>query len=147
MSAWVLRDGESINDIRPRHEVEAARLAASRSPAATVPMDVDKWASRFMQDATPAQFAEATARLVPTPIGWLDEPVTLPRFFDLELPAGYVFLRDDLSAPRELFQQMADRLHDPRIVEADGGHQAMLTRPDAVAAALLTAAADDTTDS
>jgi hypothetical protein len=87
-------------------------------------MDVGKWASRFMQDATPAQLAEATSRLVPTPIGWFDEPITLPRFFDLELPAGYVFLRDDLSAPRELFQQMAERLHGPRIVEAGGGHQA-----------------------
>jgi len=39
---------------------------------------------------------------------------------------------------------MAARLRNPRRVECDGSHQAMLTRPDAVAAALLAATVDAT---
>ena len=131
MSAWVLRDGQSINDVK--------LVNAPHTTDTTVPMDPDLWATKFMQDATPQQLAAVIPRLVPSPIGWFDQRIELPRFFDLHLPSSYIFLRHDLSAPRELFQQMADRLDNPLIVECDGSHQAMLTRPAAVADALIAA--------
>jgi pimeloyl-ACP methyl ester carboxylesterase len=141
MSAWVLRDGESINDIRPPEMVEASRAQARRSQDNTVPMDNELWASAFMQDATPQQLAEVVPRLVPSPFGWFDQPVHLPRFFELPLPASYIFLRDDRAAPRARYEAMAARLRNPRRVECDGSHQAMQTHPGAVAAALLAATA------
>lgn len=52
-----------------------------------------------------------------------------------------MFLRDDKAVPHELYRQMAGRLHEPRIVECDGPHEAMLTHPDELAEALLAAAA------
>jgi hypothetical protein len=39
---------------------------------------------------------------------------------------------------------MAARLRNPRRVECDGSHQAMLTRPNALATAMLAATADAT---
>jgi pimeloyl-ACP methyl ester carboxylesterase len=141
MSAWVLRDGESINDIRPREIVEAARAQARRSKDNAVPMDKELWASTFMQDATPQQLAEVMPRLVPSPFGWFDQPIHLPRFSEMQLPASYIFLRDDRAAPRARYEAMAARLRNPRRVECDGSHQAMQTHPRAVAAAVLAAAA------
>jgi pimeloyl-ACP methyl ester carboxylesterase len=136
MSAWVLHDGESILDVHTQPEAEALRAKAARSLDNTITMDTGRWASTFMQDATPGQLAATTDRLVPTPLGWFDEPIKLPRFFDLHLPASYVFLRHDNSAPKERYRGMAARLDHPLIVECDGSHEAMLTRPNAVANAL-----------
>jgi pimeloyl-ACP methyl ester carboxylesterase len=137
ISAFVLEDGESINDIRPAQTVDAARAQAEQSADYTVPMDPDAWASRFMQDATAEQLATAIARLVPSPFGWFDQRIDLPRFFDLQLPASYIFLRHDVSAPRERYERAAARLNHPLVTECDGSHQAMQTRPEAVADALL----------
>lgn len=139
MSAWVLRNGESINDIRPRDQVEAARAQSQRSPDNTVPMDHDLFKSAFMQDATDQQLAEILPRLVPSPFGWFDQPIDLPRFFELGMPASYIFQTDDRAAPRERYEAMSARLRNPRIVECAGSHQAMLTRPEDVATAVLAA--------
>jgi pimeloyl-ACP methyl ester carboxylesterase len=142
MSGWVLDHGRSINDIRPAHLVEEARQKARQSPDGTVSMDPHRWATAFMQDATPEQLASVLARIVPSPIGWLEESLDIPRFFQLRLPASYIFLRHDLAAPKERFQQQAYRLHDPRIIECDGSHQAMLTKPAEVTEALIAAVAE-----
>ena len=136
ISAWVLHDGESILDVHTPAEAAVLRAKAARSLDHTITMDTKRWASTFMQDATPGQLAATTDRLVPTPLGWFDEPIKLSRFFDLHLPASYVFPRHDRSAPKERYRAMAARLDHPLIVECDGSHQAMLTRPNAVANAL-----------
>jgi pimeloyl-ACP methyl ester carboxylesterase len=140
ISAWVLRDGEAISDLVTPSAVEARRVQVAQSPDGTVPMDAALWASVYMQDATPGQLAAAVRRLVPTPVGWLDQPVDLPRFFSLDLPASFIFLRQDVAVSRDRYQKLAARLGTPRVVECDGGHEAMLTRPVAVAEALLTGA-------
>lgn len=146
LSGWVLRDGESINDLRPRSVVEAARAQAERSTDNTVRMDEERWASAFMHDATEEQLAEALPRLVPSPFGWFDQRIDLPRFFELRLPSSYIFLRHDRAAPRERFESMAARLRDAQILECAGSHQAMQTRPHEVAAALLAATAGSRRD-
>jgi hypothetical protein len=105
-------------------------------------MDPDRWASTFMQDATPQQLAAVTPRLAPCPFGWFDQRIELRRFFHLRLPASYIFLRDDKAAPQERFRHMAARLDNPRVVECDGSHEAMLTQRRAVVDALLFAAED-----
>jgi hypothetical protein len=84
--------------------------------------------------------AEVIPRLVPCPFGWFDQPIALPRFFERPLRASYILLRDDRAAPRARYEAMAARLCDPLLVECDGSHEAMLTRPGDVAIALLAAA-------
>jgi pimeloyl-ACP methyl ester carboxylesterase len=86
MSAWVLHDGESILDVHTQPEAEALRANAARSLDNTITMDTERWASTFMQDATPGQLAATTDRLVPTPLGWFDEPIKLPRFSTCTYP-------------------------------------------------------------
>jgi pimeloyl-ACP methyl ester carboxylesterase len=140
VDAWVLRDGEAIHDVLPGPLAEAGRAAAAQSADNTVPMDPEVWKAHFMNGADDAQVAATVGRLVRVPLGWLEEPISLPRFWDAALPSSYVFLRDDKGVPAELYREMARRLGDPRVVECEGPHEAMLTHPGALAKALLTAA-------
>jgi pimeloyl-ACP methyl ester carboxylesterase len=96
--------------------------------------------ARFDCDA-PLRTAVAD-RLVPVPFGWLSEPISLPRFWSAALPTSYVLLRQDQAVPQELDHAMARRLDHPRLVECDGPHEAMLTHPDLLAAALIDAAVE-----
>jgi hypothetical protein len=140
VDAWVLRDGEAINDVMPAQFVESSVLAAKESADQTVAMDPQVWAEHFMNSATEHDIATVTNKLVPVPFGWLSEPVSLPGFWGAALPSSYVFLRQDLAVPQEIYRAMAGRLDQPRVVDCDGPHEAMLTHPDLVAAALIDAA-------
>jgi pimeloyl-ACP methyl ester carboxylesterase len=140
--AWVLRDGEAIHDVLPSPLAEADRAAAARSADSTVPMDPAVWKAHFINGADDELVAATFARLVRVPLGWLEEPISLPRFWDAGLPSSYVFLRDDRGVPAELYREMARRLGDPRVVECEGPHEAMLTHPGALTEALLAAAKD-----
>lgn len=139
IDAWVLRNGERMTDVISPGAVEAYRLVAKQRPDRSVPMDPDLWFRLFMQDATPEQLAATLPRLVPCPIRLLDDPVDLPRFFSLDLPTSFIYLRHDQAVSRERYDRMAAQLGKVREVECDGSHEAMITRPQAVAEALLTA--------
>lgn len=137
VDAWVLHDGESIYDVLPTPFADSGRAAAATRPDRTVPMDPAVWRTGFMNGATDDRIAEVWDRLVPVPIGWLEEPISLPRFWDAALPSGYVFLSEDQGMPTEVYRAMAARLSNPRIVECEGPHEAMLTHPAALAEAIL----------
>jgi hypothetical protein len=119
----------------PAHPRRGGRVA--QLVADSVSVDRELFISAFIQDATSRQLAEILPRLVPSPFGWFDQPICLPRFFE---PASYIFLTDDRAVPRQRCEAMAARLRNPRVLECAGTHQAMLTRPCDVAAAVLAAA-------
>lgn len=138
VDSFVLHDGEAIHDVLPAHLAEADRAAAAQSTDRSIGMDPGRWQAYFMNGATEDQLAASVARLGRVPLGWLAEPISLPRFRVAGLPASYVFLRDSRSATASLAPEMARRLGDPRLVECDGPHEAMLTHPLALAEALST---------
>ena len=141
VDAWVLHDGQAINDVLPAPFVESSVQAAKASADQTVAMDPQTWSEHFMNGASEHDIATATSKLVPVPFGWISEPVSLPRFWDAALPSSYVFLRQDQAVPQELYRVMAGRLDQPRLLECDGPHEAMLTHPRLLAAALIDAVA------
>lgn len=137
VDAWVLADGESINDVVPAENVEGVRALAATTPDGSVPMPAELWSAAFMQDATAAELDAVLPRLVPVPFGWLDERVSIAEHWDRDLITGYLFLDDDLGMPSEIYESSAARLRDPLIGHAPGSHQAMLTRASELAKALL----------
>lgn len=139
VSGWVLLDGEAIIDHLPQAAIDALTASAASTPDATVPVDPELWKNAFMQDGTPEQWAAVLPRLTPYPLAWLTQPIHLTRFYSLNLPAGYIFLRQDQAAPQEMYQLMAHRLSHPRLVECEGSHEAMFTKPAELTAAILTA--------
>jgi hypothetical protein len=92
-----------------------------------------------MNGAPEDAIATVANKLVPVPFGWLSEPVSLPGFWGAALPSSYVFLRQNRAVPQELYRAMAGRLDQPRLVECNGPHEAMLTHPDSLASALIDA--------
>ncbi len=142
VDAWVLHDGEAINDVLPGPVVESSVVAAKESADHTVTMCPHVWAEHFMNGASEHDIATVTDKLVPVPFGWLSEPISLPKFWSAALPSSYVFLRQDQAVPEELYRVMAGRMDRPRLVECDGPHEAMLTHPDSLAAALIDAATE-----
>jgi hypothetical protein len=115
-------------------------MAAKESADHTVAMDPQVWAEHFMNGASEHDVATVTDKLVLVPFGWLSEPASLPAFWGAALPSSYVFLSQDQAVPQELYRAMAGRLDQPRLMECDGPHEAMLTHPDLLAAALIDAA-------
>lgn len=140
VDAWVLHDGQAINDVLPAPFVESSVKTAKASADHTVAMDPQTWSEHFMNGASEHAIAAVTSKLVPVPFGWLSEPISLPRFWGAALPSSYVFLRQDQAVPQELYRAMAGRLDQPRLLECDGPHEAMLTHPNLLAATLIDAA-------
>jgi pimeloyl-ACP methyl ester carboxylesterase len=141
VDAWVLHNGECINDVLPTELVDGVRALAEQTPDSTIDIPPGMWSSAFMQDASDETMAATVSRLVPTPFGWFTEPIGLTRFFTAEVPTSYVFLRDDQAVPQTVYKAAAARLADPRIVECTGSHEAMLTHPAELAQALREAIA------
>jgi pimeloyl-ACP methyl ester carboxylesterase len=138
VDAWVLRDGETINDVLPDPLVAATKALASQSDDNTIVMPPELWAAS-MQDMSPfeqQQLAALEPRLVPAPAGWSDEPIRLDRFWASSIPSSYVFLAQDQAVPAEIYQAAAGRLDSPRTIEIDGSHLVMLTHPERLARAL-----------
>jgi hypothetical protein len=82
------------------------------------------------------------SRLAPQPYATWTDKLDLDRFYALDLPRAYVACRDDRALdPCGWHPGMSSRLGDFRLLEGDGSHEAMFTRPDDVAGALAGAAA------
>ncbi|WP_326566189.1 alpha/beta hydrolase [Amycolatopsis rhabdoformis] len=141
VDAWVLLDGECINDVLPAELVAGVRALAEQSSDNTIDLPPALWSASFMQDAEEDTLAAVAARLVPTPFGWFTEPVRLTGFFGAPVPSSYVYLLDDQAVPQSVYQAAAARLADPRVVECAGSHEAMLTHPAELAEALVKAIA------
>lgn len=78
VDAWVLHDGQAINDVLPEPLVTASIAAPEQSPDRSVAMDPVVWAKHFMNGAPAELIDEVVARLVPVPFGWLSEAIRLP---------------------------------------------------------------------
>lgn len=137
IDAWVLADGESINAILPAELANFARGTAASSPDQSVPIPPPLFMTAFLQDGSEELHAQVEPRLVPTPGGWLDEPIRLRTAGTGDVPSGYIFLQEDRAVPQELYRASADRLTNPTTASSPGSHQAMLTRPVELAAAIV----------
>lgn len=138
IDAWVLADGESINSILPTELAEFARGTAASSPDQSVPIPPPLFMSAFLQDASEELQKEVEPRLVPSPGGWLDEPIKLKAPGTGSVASGYIFLDQDQAVPQDLYHASADRLSNPVTTTSPGSHEAMLTRPNELAAAIVT---------
>ena len=139
VDAWVLRDGESILDVVPF--AEQFRAVADARPDRSVEVPPPWWSEQLMNGAPADLVAETATRLVPLPFAHFEHPAFLPRLPTTGIPTSYVFLQDDIAVDPALYRTMAARLDSPRIVECAGPHEAMLTHPRELVAALLEAAA------
>jgi pimeloyl-ACP methyl ester carboxylesterase len=142
-TAFVVEDGASVNDNFPAEQTEAFAAAAAASPDNTVACPWEVFRDQFMQDAAPETARSVWERLVPQPFLPWDEKLDLAEFHREELPRSFIAVSDDRAlAPGQWHPVMSARLGAHKLVEMDGGHEVMFTRPAELARRLLDAAND-----
>jgi pimeloyl-ACP methyl ester carboxylesterase len=142
LAAVVLRDGESFMDIGASIQSPALKRA---SDAAAEGDEAASWEYRidaFLNDGTPEQRRWLGERLGGPADVLLRAPGRLSEYLSLGIPNGYVIPTQDLCLVPEVCRTFASYLPGCRSVEVDGGHDLMLTTPEATADALC-ALADD----
>lgn len=97
-----------------------------------------RYAVMFCNDMDEAQSADFLGKLGND--GWPASAYTYSdwRYEHLRaIPSAYIVCLKDMALPVEWQERFADRLHARRISRIDAGHQAMNTRPEALAEVLL----------
>ncbi len=145
LNAFVLRDGESINDVSPPpYEGMLASIVAQRIDGCTeLPFEVFRDA--FVADADVATAREIHERLSPTPYRMHTDKVSLRSFYELKLPRTYLNAQDDVAMPPGAFAwypRFAERLFPCRVVQMAGSHEVMFTNPGLLATKLWEASRD-----
>jgi pimeloyl-ACP methyl ester carboxylesterase len=142
-TAFVVEDGGSVNDNFPDDQTQAFADAAAASPDNTVACPWEVFRDLFMQDAPPQAARSVWERLVPQPFAPWAEKLDLAEFHRGELPRSFIAVADDRAvAPGVWHPLMSSRLGDFKLVEMEGSHEVMFTRPAELAGKLVEAAND-----
>jgi pimeloyl-ACP methyl ester carboxylesterase len=138
LTAAVCNDGESLLDTIPQSPwiAEAVTIGAD----GTAHTDVDRITDANIHDGTDEQKAFVRARHRPYPPHALVEPGRLGAFLTLGIPTAYVFATLDRTIEPYVQQELASRLPGCRTASVAGGHDCMLTQPEATAEALIAVA-------
>jgi pimeloyl-ACP methyl ester carboxylesterase len=140
LDALVLEDGQSVYDNLPAPFIELLDRLSKASPDDTSRLPFEPWREHFIQDAS-----EETARfyweqLSPEPNRPNVEKLDLKAFYSLDIPKSVITCRQDLALPPGSFHpRMSSRLGSFKLVEMDGSHEVLLTRPAELAGKLIDA--------
>jgi pimeloyl-ACP methyl ester carboxylesterase len=137
-SAFVPCDGEPVD--LPAQFLDTIRQLAMASPDRSIALPYEAFRSGFANTASETEAERIYARLTPEPFGPVVEPIPLPRFDALDIPSVYISCRQDRTMPPGHFHpRQSSRLRQARLIEVDGDHEALLTAPDRLTEAILTA--------
>jgi pimeloyl-ACP methyl ester carboxylesterase len=143
-SGFVPRDGESVADNLPTAMLEAIRHLSASSGDGSVALPYELFRGAFVNTADDASARALYARFAPEPGLPIFEPLALPHNHRHGIPVAFVACRQDVSLGPGVFHPgQSSRLDQPRLIEIEGDHEALLTNPDALADALLTAVATE----
>ena len=134
LTAAVCADGASLLQTIPQSPwiADAVTIGAD----GTAHTDPEKILAANIHDGTPEQQAFVHDRHLAYPPHALTEPGRLSAFLALGIPTAYVFATDDRTIEPHVQREMAARLPGARTAEVHAGHDCMVTRPEATAAAL-----------
>jgi len=143
LDAFVLEDGQSVFDILPVAFTGLINQLAQASPDNTFLLPLEVWRNNLIQDAS-EEVARLTWELLsPEPYQPGLEKLDLGAFHSLDIPKSYIACRQDLAMPPGLFHpDMSSRLGAYKLVEMDGSHEVMFTRPAEVADKLIEASSE-----
>ena len=142
-TAFVVADGSSVNDNIPPDQTALFGEAAAASPDNTVICPWEVFRDLFMQDAAPEAARSVWERLVPQPYQPWEDRLDLAGFYASALPRSYIAVADDLALPAGTWHPgMSSRLGSFKLVEMNGSHEVMFTRPAELARKIVEAAHD-----
>jgi len=141
-NAFVLMDGESIEDVSPPHykAMMDGIVASGADGEGAVKLPFPVWREAFMNDAD-LELAQKTYEMTtPHPIRTLADKLELKTFYDLQIPKSYINCTEDIAMPPGEFAwvpRFPSRLGLCRLVQMLGGHEACFTNPGLLAEKII----------
>ena len=133
LAGVVARDGQDLREAVGSDPNPWIERAVTTGDDGTAHTDPDLILDAIIQDATPEQRRFVRERHLQYPPHALVEPGRLSAFLALGLPTGYVRAVDDRMLPEGVCRRFAAELPGSWYAEVPGGHDCMLTQPEAVA--------------
>ena len=147
-NAFVLRDGECMNDNVPPHYRTLFDQMAGASPDHTVLMPFQIWREAFINDADLALARSAYDLLSPEPFQF-NEKLDMKRFYEIihsgKVGCSYLNCTEDIALPHGEWgwhPRMSSRLGLFRLVQMPGSHEAIFSNPILLADKIIEAGRD-----
>jgi pimeloyl-ACP methyl ester carboxylesterase len=142
-NAFVLLDGQSLNDNVPQVMADTFVNLARETPDNSVMMPFPIWRELFIQDGDLAMAQRSYEMLSPIPIASFTDKVPMRSFYDLPIPKSYINCTEDNALGAGGWHPtMSTRLGLFRLVQMPGSHEAMFTKPALLAEKIVEAARD-----
>jgi pimeloyl-ACP methyl ester carboxylesterase len=143
VDALILADNQCVFDNLPAHYVALFNSLAAESPDNSMLIPWEIWRDNFMQDA-PESLARSTwERLSPEPNQVNLDRLDLKRFYSIAVPKSFIYCRHDKALPSGYFHpRMSSRLGAFKLLEMDGSHEVMFTRPAELAEKIVEAGSE-----
>lgn len=145
-NAFVLNDGESLDDnVPPHYRALFAQLAqASSDGGVMLPFPI--WREAFINDADLPTAQRTYEMLSSEPYQPFVDKLDLKTFYSLQTPRSYINCTEDTALPPGAdwgwHPRMSSRLGLYRLVQIPGSHETMFTAPERLAAAIVEAGRD-----
>lgn len=143
LDAFVLEDGQNVYDNLPQFLIELLDQLAQESPDNTTLLPWEIWRDHFIQDASEEVARTLWELLSPEPNQPNVEKLDLKAFYSLNIPKSFIYCRQDMTlSPGSFYPRMSSRLGTYKLVEMDGSHEVLFTRPAELAEKLIEACSE-----
>jgi pimeloyl-ACP methyl ester carboxylesterase len=140
LDAFVLEDNQCVFDNLPNDYVALFNQLAAASADDSMLLPWEIWHDYFIQDAPEAVARSIWEQLSPEPNKINLEKLDLKKFYALATTKTFIYCRQDKSLPPGYFHpRMSSRLRKFDLVEMDGSHEVLFTRPAELAGNLIIA--------
>jgi pimeloyl-ACP methyl ester carboxylesterase len=130
LDALVLEDNECVLDILPAEFAALVNDLAGASSDNTMLIPWEIWRDNLMQDAPESVARYIWERLSPEPHQVNLDKLDLKRYYSLAIPKSFIHCRQDKAMGSGYFHpRMSSRLGAFKLLEMDGSHEVMFTRP------------------
>jgi pimeloyl-ACP methyl ester carboxylesterase len=143
LDALILEDNECVLDILPTDFASLVNRLANASSDNTMLIPWELWRDNLIQDAPESVAQSIWEQLSPEPNQVNSDKLDLQRFYSLTIPKSFIVCRQDNAlGPGYFYPRMSSRLGTSRLLEMNGSHEVMFTRPQELAVKLVEASAD-----
>ena len=143
LDALILEDGQCVLDILPAEFGALLNRLAGASSDNTMLIPWEIWRNNLIQDAPESAARSIWEQLSPEPNQVNLDKLDLKRYYSLAIPKSFIYCRQDKALGSGYFHpRMTSRLGAFKLIEMDGSHEVMFTRPRELAAKLIEASSD-----
>ena len=143
LDALIVEDGHCVFDVLPPEYATLFNDLARSSSDDSMLIPWEIWRDSFIQDAPEPLARSLWEQLSPEPNQVNLDRLDLKRFYSLSIPSSFIYCRHDRALPPGYFHpRMSSRLGEFKLLEMDGSHEVMFTRPEELANRIIEATVD-----